>query len=197
MHFILCSFPIYPRLIFLASIGNHGHGTTGLNTGTGLNAGAHGAHGTHGTTGGAYENQTGLDPIHNNNNVAGAVPSSALPGSASHTHPANQSTGSKELVGKIEVAAGKVLHSAKLVQKGEIKLEQAQQIKVQGAELNEAERLENEAGLRRERAVNHGADAGHLGRPHHAGAGPGAGGNDLGPGAAAGGNVNSRGAGLY
>ncbi len=58
--------------------------------------------------------------------------------------------------GKIERVIGTVLHNPKLKAKGIEKEREAQALQAQKVELNEAERLEHEAGLRRERAVQHG-----------------------------------------
>jgi len=62
--------------------------------------------------------------------------------------------------GKIENTIGKILRSHSLRQKGESKIEKANAIEVQHGELIEAQRLEQEAMLRRERANAHGAVVG-------------------------------------
>jgi len=73
--------------------------------------------------------------------------------------------GGSSLTGKIQSAAGTILHSSSLKAKGEEKEREAQQVKMQSAEIAEAERLERDARARRERAVAAGAhpDHGHLG----------------------------------
>ncbi|KIJ49732.1 hypothetical protein M422DRAFT_777205 [Sphaerobolus stellatus SS14] len=64
----------------------------------------------------------------------------------------------KAFIGKLEHAAGTILCSSSLKAKGIQKEREAQALKVQAAELSAAERLEQEARMRRERAVAHGAD---------------------------------------
>ncbi|KAF7300248.1 hypothetical protein MKEN_01348900 [Mycena kentingensis (nom. inval.)] len=59
--------------------------------------------------------------------------------------------------GKIEHAIGSIVGSKSLKAKGLQKEEEARALKVQSSELAEAERLEREATMRRERAVAHGA----------------------------------------
>jgi len=59
--------------------------------------------------------------------------------------------------GRVEERAGELVGSQALQAKGAQKEQEAATIKAQGAELAEAERLEREAVLRRERAVAHGA----------------------------------------
>ncbi|KAJ7734547.1 hypothetical protein DFH07DRAFT_1065229 [Mycena maculata] len=77
----------------------------------------------------------------------------------------NSSGGGGAMTGKIEHAVGSLVGSNALKAKGLPKEQEAQGLKVQSTELAEAERLEREAGLRRERAVAHGAhpDNKHLG----------------------------------
>ncbi|KAF7983234.1 hypothetical protein HWV62_23532 [Athelia sp. TMB] len=75
--------------------------------------------------------------------------------------------------GKIEHAVGTMIGSKSLKAKGLQKEQEAQAYKVQGAELGEAERLEREALMRRERAVAHGAHPDHR---HLGGVAPGTGG---------------------
>ncbi|KAF8577160.1 hypothetical protein K439DRAFT_570113 [Ramaria rubella] len=73
----------------------------------------------------------------------------------------------KAFVGKLEHAAGSLLCSTTLKAKGLEKEREAQALKVQSAELGQAEGLESQAAARRERAVAHGA------HPHHLGGGAG------------------------
>jgi len=78
----------------------------------------------------------------------------------------NQShSGGGALTGKIEHAVGSIVGSKSLKAKGIQKEQEARGLKIQSQELAEAERLEHEAGLRRERAVAHGAhpDNRHVG----------------------------------
>jgi hypothetical protein len=76
-----------------------------------------------------------------------------------------QGNGQHEMTGKVEHAIGSMIGSKSLKAKGIQKEQEAQAFKVQGSELAEAERLEREALMRRERAVAHGAhpDHKHLG----------------------------------
>ncbi|KIK68728.1 hypothetical protein GYMLUDRAFT_36219 [Collybiopsis luxurians FD-317 M1] len=69
--------------------------------------------------------------------------------------------------GKVEKAIGSVVGSNALKAKGMQKEMEANALKTQSAELAEAERLEREALLRRERAIAHGAhpENRHLGGP--------------------------------
>ncbi|KAJ7436737.1 hypothetical protein FB451DRAFT_1417257 [Mycena latifolia] len=87
------------------------------------------------------------------------------PGTLSSQHQQQPHTGGGALTGKIEHAVGTIVGSKSLKEKGIQKEREAQGLKVQSQELAEAERLEREAGLRRERAVAHGAhpDNKHVG----------------------------------
>ncbi|EJC99338.1 uncharacterized protein FOMMEDRAFT_170628 [Fomitiporia mediterranea MF3/22] len=89
------------------------------------------------------------------------------------THPRTGGGGSR-LAGKVESAVGTMLGSENLKRKGMEKEQESQALKVQASELSEAERLEQAALARRERAVAHGAhpDHKHLGS-HNPGAGAG------------------------
>lgn len=69
----------------------------------------------------------------------------------------NQHSGSgSSTAGKIEHAVGSLVGSQALKAKGMQKEQEAQAFKAQSTEIAEAERLEKEAMLRRERAVQHG-----------------------------------------
>ncbi|KAF9477959.1 hypothetical protein BDN70DRAFT_896110 [Pholiota conissans] len=68
-----------------------------------------------------------------------------------------------KLSGKIESAIGSIVGSDALKAKGLQKEQEANSVKLQGRELAEAERLEREALMRRERAVAHGANPGNSG----------------------------------
>ncbi|KAJ7185824.1 hypothetical protein C8R46DRAFT_1288968 [Mycena filopes] len=133
------------------------------------------------------ENQHQHQPLasHANANAAGAIPPS------DHVNPnlgpTNHSTGGGKVTGKIEHVIGSIVGSKSLKAKGIQKEQAAHGFKVQGEELAEAERLEQEAGMRRERAVAHGAHpenrhVGGMGAPGGVG-GMGAGGvGDMGSG---------------
>ena len=60
------------------------------------------------------------------------------------------------MTGKVEHAVGSLVGSQALTTTGMQKEQEAQAFKAQSAEIAEAERLEKEALLRRERAVQHG-----------------------------------------
>ncbi|KAF9467945.1 hypothetical protein BDZ94DRAFT_1318466 [Collybia nuda] len=85
------------------------------------------------------------------------------------------------LTGKVERTVGSMVGSNALKAKGLQKEQEANAIKVQGSELAEAERLEREALMRRERAVGHGAhpDNKHLGAGFNSGAGAGGAGGTM------------------
>jgi len=76
-----------------------------------------------------------------------------------------QGAGQHAMTGKVEHAVGAMIGSKSLKAKGIQKEQEAQAYKVQSQELGEAERLEREALMRRQRAVAHGAhpDHRHLG----------------------------------
>nr|GAT48164.1 predicted protein [Mycena chlorophos] len=82
-----------------------------------------------------------------------------------HAVNASGGGGGSAMTGKIEHAVGSIVGSKSLKAKGIQKEQEARALKVQSGELAEAERLENEARMRRERAVAHGAhpDHGQLG----------------------------------
>ncbi|KAJ6582969.1 hypothetical protein DFH09DRAFT_1360264 [Mycena vulgaris] len=82
-------------------------------------------------------------------------------------------SGGSAMTGKIEHAVGSMVGSKTLKAKGIAKEQEARGLKVQSQELAEAERLEQEAGMRRERAVAHGA---HPDNRHVGGVVPGQGG---------------------
>jgi hypothetical protein len=73
------------------------------------------------------------------------------------------------MTGKVESAMGTMLGSSALKAKGLQKEQEVNSVKLQGSELAEAERLEREALMRRERAVAHGAHPanGALGAGHY------------------------------
>jgi len=61
------------------------------------------------------------------------------------------------MTGKVEKAVGSMVGSSALKAKGLQKEQEANALKAQSLELEEAERLEQEARMRRQRAVDHGA----------------------------------------
>ncbi|KAJ7196515.1 hypothetical protein GGX14DRAFT_672774 [Mycena pura] len=127
----------------------HGHQTgahTGGGAGTGIGAGAGAGMGT-----------------------GGIPPTNAV--NVGHGH----HTGGGALTGKIEHAIGTIVGSQSLKAKGLQKEQEARALKVQSSELAEAERLEQIAATRRERAVAHGAhpDNRHVGGLGHGDRAPG------------------------
>ncbi|KAK7684569.1 hypothetical protein QCA50_012516 [Cerrena zonata] len=120
-----------------------GSANAGYNTQPGLNnrqgyAGTTGNHDPYGTT--VAHNDPSVPPAQHINS-----------GSGHHS-----GTGSS-ITGKVEHAVGSMVGSQALKMKGIQKEQEAQAFKQQSAELVEAEKLEREALLRRERAVQHGA----------------------------------------
>jgi len=116
---------------------------------------------------------------HGNANTHGAGAAGIPPTGTLNDH--NQSRGGtgSRMTGKVESAVGTMLGSNSLKAKGLQKEQEANAIKLQGQELAEAERLEREALMRRERAVGHGAHpenrhlgAGHTGTGTGTGTGP-------------------------
>ncbi|KAF8893176.1 hypothetical protein CPB84DRAFT_1848652 [Gymnopilus junonius] len=85
--------------------------------------------------------------------IATGIPTSNVIGHGNHT----SGGGGSKLTGKIESALGELIGSNALKNKGLKKQQEANASKVQSTELAEAERLEREALMRRERAVAHGA----------------------------------------
>ncbi|KAJ7149608.1 hypothetical protein C8R46DRAFT_1044023 [Mycena filopes] len=136
---------------------HHQHGMEG-----GMNQGGMGA-------GAGSMNQGGMGTGANQGGMgagaggAGGIPDSGNMGATQH-HGGS---------GKIEQKVGKLVGSKTLQAKGLEKEREAQAMKVQSGELAEAERLEQEAGQRRERAVAHGA---HPDNRHVGGMGGGVGG---------------------
>ncbi|KAJ7058225.1 hypothetical protein C8F01DRAFT_1256101 [Mycena amicta] len=109
--------------------------------------------------------------------AAGIPPSHAI-NSGTHTGTGTGTgtgSGGGATTGKIEHAIGSIVGSKSLKAKGIQKEQEARALKVQSSELAEAERLERESGMRRERAVAHGAhpDNRHVGGGGMTG-GPGA-----------------------
>ncbi|KAL0579005.1 hypothetical protein V5O48_003000 [Marasmius crinis-equi] len=167
--------------------GTH-HAGTGIGTSAGMDNHTYPSHATdhhHAPATGGFANEPGTnysgrheyDPVGvgsgaNDPYAAAGVghhhdipPSSALH-AGSATSGERHSGGS--LTGKMERKVGDVIGSKSLKAKGMQKEQEAQALKVQSSELAEAERLEREAAMRRERAVAHGAhpDNKHLGAGH-------------------------------
>ncbi|KAH9941752.1 uncharacterized protein BXZ73DRAFT_98142 [Epithele typhae] len=99
--------------------------------------------------------------------VGGAGPNPNVP-PVTHINagvPGNAPSKSGQLTGKAERAVGSLVGSQALKERGFMKEQEAGAFKMQSAEIAEAERLEKEALMRRERAVAHGAhpDNRHLG----------------------------------
>ncbi|EIW55084.1 uncharacterized protein TRAVEDRAFT_22867 [Trametes versicolor FP-101664 SS1] len=121
-----------------------------------------------GQTGAGMNHGMHADPYANQTSAPGTGPSAPVP-PASHINadPAHRGGGggASRLAGKAERAAGAMVGSQALKEKGYQKEQEAGVFKMQSAEIAEAERLEKEALMRRERAVAHGAhpDNRHLG----------------------------------
>ncbi|KJA17575.1 hypothetical protein HYPSUDRAFT_57622 [Hypholoma sublateritium FD-334 SS-4] len=89
--------------------------------------------------------------------VAGPGGASGIPQTSAVNYGGGGGGSGQRLTGKVESALGSLVGSAALKEKGAQKEQEANTIKLQGRELAEAERLEAEALMRRERAVAHGA----------------------------------------
>ncbi|KAI0074471.1 hypothetical protein K474DRAFT_1532576 [Panus rudis PR-1116 ss-1] len=149
--------------------GRH-HGTGAGMTGTGANTtGAYYGYddtagtgfnnppaGGHGMTTQGYGNNAAADPYSNTiGNNDPSVPPAAHINAGNQHHPSGGA--GTRMAGKMEHAVGTMVGSQALKTKGIQKEQEAQAFKMQSAEIAEAERLEREATLRRERAVQHGA----------------------------------------
>lgn len=166
--------------------GPGGFSAPGVGTGTGIGHGlghdqphstglGHNQH-TMGTTapthhtGATHNVGTGMHTQAADHTMIPAHGGSAATGhnSTSHSQPGKGT----EIVGKLEHAVGTLVGSQSMKMKGAQKEHAAHNSKLQNLELSEAERLEHEAGLRRERAANYGAGT-HSGVPpqHHGGTG--------------------------
>ncbi|WRT68237.1 uncharacterized protein IL334_005213 [Kwoniella shivajii] len=146
-----------------ATLGNGGinrnEGPLGHRTGQGVSGTGSGMTGRNGVhpapVAGAGHVNTGPAPLH---------------GVASGSAPSTKEAIKLEKKGKKEQTIGKVLHSTSMKEKGATHLAQADHMHMQASELSEAERLEHEAGMRRQRAVGLGADPTHA--HGHTGHGP-------------------------
>jgi len=130
---------------------------TGVGAGTGIAHGTHGTHNTHttGTTG----THTGPTGTHTNDQP---LHSSHVQTSTGHS-PSTQIT-----LGKLEHAAGTILHSSTLKAKGDAKIAEGEAVKGQITELRNAEAMETHAQLARERAGVHAARGVVHGSTHEA-----------------------------
>lgn len=106
------------------------------------------AQGAQGAQGGYTQ---GADPY---SNTAGYNDPSIPP--ANQINTGQHGGGGARMAGKVEHAVGSMIGSQALKTKGMQKEQEAESYKQQSAEIGEAERLEKEALLRRERAVQHG-----------------------------------------
>ncbi|KAJ7099969.1 hypothetical protein B0H15DRAFT_818199 [Mycena belliarum] len=161
---------------------HHAGGMHDAHGGAGM-AGTGTAHHTGGMTGGAIPATGAMGTQHQQQPHSGAgnhtggmtgtgggIPPAGVISSQHQQQP--HSSGGGALTGKIEHAVGTIVGSKSLKAKGAEKEREAAGLKVQSQELAEAERLEQEAGMRRERAVAHGA---HPDNRHVGGNVPGAG----------------------
>ncbi|KAF7360167.1 hypothetical protein MVEN_00745200 [Mycena venus] len=158
-----------------AGMGEPGMGEPGMNPATiggrhHVPAGTHAGLHNDGMMGDQYGAGTGAGT-----GAGGAIPPANAINSTNQPH-----SGGGAMTGKIEHAVGSLVGSKSLKAKGIQKEQEARAMKVQSQELAEAEKLEHEAGLRRERAVAHGA---HPDNRHVGGMGPGGAGGLGGAGA--------------
>lgn len=117
---------------------------------------------------GQHNQYAGNQPFERDHNTAYGGTSGVVGGPAgipptsevSHGPSSGSGGGGQRLAGKVESAIGSLVGSAALKEKGALKEQEANTIKRQGQELAEAERLEAEALMRRERAVAHGKISG-------------------------------------
>jgi len=174
--------------------GTFGGSTTGPTTGTGMTGhnndlGYSGQPGMAGTnTLGQGQHGLGHTGQNLDNNYAGvgagggmghtqaSGPGAAgIPPTGAVNHGNSSGGAGTRLTGKVESAVGSLVGSNALKAKGLQKEQEANAVKLQGRELAEAERLEREALMRRERAVGHGAHPANaqLGAGHTHNVGPG------------------------
>lgn len=119
------------------------------------------------------QQHAGRNQQFDNTSSGGAGGGGGLPPSNTLNQQPGQPHGntSGRITGKVEHAVGSLVGSNKLKERAAEKETEANAYKAQSSELAEAERLEREAMLRRERAVAHGAhpDNRHLGGPGSSG----------------------------
>jgi len=147
---------------------NHNNGINGGVTGTGP-TGTGAAYGTQQPAGGYNGLNTGVGgtgantgpaPLHGAHAASNTSPvssGSGIPASLNSVKRAN----SLERKGKLESALASITCSSSMRHKSQNHLAQADHLRMQSSELGEAERLENEAGMRRQRAVGLGANPEH------------------------------------
>jgi len=154
-----------------------GGAAPGIGAGTGVAHGTHGTHNTHttGTTG----THTGT---HNTHTGTGTHTGTNEPLHSSHVQTSTGHSPSTQItLGKLEHAAGTVLHSSTLKAKGDAKIAEGEAVKGQIAELRNAEAMETHAQLARERAGVHAARGVVHGSTHEAVGTHGAGGMGVPP----------------
>ncbi|RXK34990.1 hypothetical protein M231_07744 [Tremella mesenterica] len=157
------------------------NGTTPMGSGTTGTAGATGAAATTGVgPSGAHTGPAPLGPNAPTNPASTTrAPAEGTAGGQSATAPTLRQAAKLERKGKLESTLSHLTCSSNMRHKANTHLAQADHLRMQASELGEAERLETEAGMRRQRAVGLGADTEHAtgttGFGHHgAGAGMGA-----------------------
>ena len=96
------------------------------------------------------------DTVYPSGGVSGPGNAPNIPPTSAVSHGSGGGGSGQRLTGKVESALGSLVGSTALKEKGAQKEQEANTIKLQGRELAEAERLEAEALMRRERAVAHG-----------------------------------------
>ncbi|KAJ7214046.1 hypothetical protein GGX14DRAFT_542307 [Mycena pura] len=148
-----------------AGAGQHGHGIGhGGNVGAGTQydssvTGRPGA-GTDYQPGGNTDNHaTGTAGVGHGQPLShgNAATTNTAPVSSTQQQQEPRPSGGGVFVGKVEHAIGTILGNESLKAKGAMKESQARDANIRHSDLAQAAQLEREAGLRRERAVNHGA----------------------------------------
>jgi len=150
------------------SMSTHTNATHGYGTGTNTHTTSTAAPLGTGAPVAATEANTGPAPLHgihangNANGTAKGAP--GLPpknGITTAAAPAIRQANNLERKSKMESTFGGLLCSRSMKAKAHTHAAQADHLRMQASELGEAERLENEAGMRRQRAVGLGADPVH------------------------------------
>jgi len=131
---------------------------------------ANAAHNNAGYGAGAGTTETGYGNGAGTNGAGYGAGAGAGAGVGSNTNPSNAHAGGSTFKGRLQEAAGALTGNRELQAKGAAQQQAAQAEKFQRGEINEAERLESTAQMRRDRAVASGAN------PLHGSAG-GTGGN--------------------
>lgn len=108
---------------------------------------------------------TGYDDMNTNNNTTNNnssfpsntnPPTAAMATSTDPSYPSLKTAKKEARTGKIESTVGKVLHSTSMKEKGAVHLENAEALTAQHSSLQEAEGLEAQAKVHRDRAEAHG-----------------------------------------